>query len=169
MKYIITCFLLVGCAGFSTIKVADIDPEFDYYVEKYRELKKDALNKSMKKNITIYFYSLGDSTIGVCQWYSDGSREILIDPNFWYSPSTTEKDREVLMYHELGHCDLDRDHIDPSSIMEEYHIGGGEYEDHEEYYKSELFGGKHEDLTSTTVLKPSHGPKGSCGGIHREL
>lgn len=47
---------------------------------------------------------------GVCRTYADGSKEILIRKSWWNTVSDTFK--ESLIFHELGHCRLGRDHID---------------------------------------------------------
>lgn len=59
--------------------------------------------------------------------------------------TTTESQRVVLMFHELGHCDLDRDHTEekrengtPKSIMNKYIFSYDPVD--EQYYFDELFG-----------------------------
>lgn len=89
-------------------------------------------------NISIYFEPLEGPIIGSCSFFSDGSRVIKIDPNFWIF--TTDADRELLMLHELGHCDLLLGHSMPLSIMEEFHIGGQRYSADKNYYLNQLFG-----------------------------
>jgi len=49
-------------------------------------------------------------TLGQCKSYSDGSKQIVIDQSFWNSAS--ELEREYVVFHELGHCLLGRDHDD---------------------------------------------------------
>ena len=51
-------------------------------------------------------------TLGQCQQYSDGTKEVVIDENYWKNLSNSEK--EFLVFHELGHCVLGRDHLDAS-------------------------------------------------------
>ena len=49
-------------------------------------------------------------TLGQCKSFSDGSKQIVIDQPFWNSASDIE--REYVVFHELGHCLLGRDHND---------------------------------------------------------
>jgi Zn-dependent peptidase ImmA (M78 family) len=49
-------------------------------------------------------------TLGQCKSYSDGSKQIIIDQPFWESASDIE--REYVVFHELGHCLLNRSHDD---------------------------------------------------------
>ena len=47
--------------------------------------------------------------VGQCYTYSDDSKEIVIDENYW--KNLDYLDKEYVMLHELGHCVLDRDHV----------------------------------------------------------
>ena len=49
-------------------------------------------------------------TLGQCKSYSDGSKKVIIDQPFWDNASDLE--REYVVFHELGHCILGRDHND---------------------------------------------------------
>lgn len=60
---------------------------------------------------------------GVCFEYSDGTKEIIIDQNWW--EAVDEYNRESLLFHELGHCRLGRDHHD-SKVK---HSNGQEYKE----------------------------------------
>lgn len=50
----------------------------------------------------------GVNVLGQCATFSNGSREITIDASFWASSSLRLK--EFVVFHELGHCYLGRDH-----------------------------------------------------------
>lgn len=97
------------------------------------------------------FYSL--SIIGICESYesfllSSGTKSIKIDKKFWDESSETVK--EILIFHELGHCVLDRDHLSDvmftkdkklifTSIMNPYIINEADYNENKAYYLIELF------------------------------
>jgi len=128
-------FILIGCtAGFTSINNTNIDPAFNKYIVNYQKLKHGYINKQ----ISMLFSTLPGHTIGLCTIYDNGERYIQIDPEFWFN--TTDNDKQTLIFHELGHCDLNRNHTGPASIMEVYHINGSEYERHRDYYNDELFG-----------------------------
>ncbi len=73
---------------------------------------------------------------------------IIMDSDFWATANVTNK--ELILFHELGHCYLNRDHYNEAfsdgvckSLMREGH---GECKDNynsetREYYLDELFGG----------------------------
>lgn len=49
-------------------------------------------------------------TLGQCKSYSDGSQKVIIDDKYWNR--ITEKEKEYIVFHELGHCLLNREHND---------------------------------------------------------
>lgn len=60
--------------------------------------------------IEVYFENISDpSVIGRCLRNEDGENEsIAVDPVYW--KQATELEREYVMFHELGHCVLNRPH-----------------------------------------------------------
>jgi len=53
-------------------------------------------------------------TLGQCKSYSNGSGQVVIDEPYWNRVDETE--REYLVFHELGHCLLDREHLDSKDV-----------------------------------------------------
>lgn len=49
-----------------------------------------------------------ESVAGQCNYYSHSPNHIIIDAEFWSKASDNFK--EMIIFHELGHCVLDRDH-----------------------------------------------------------
>lgn len=83
----------------------------------------------------------GFLVIGVCE-ETGMFRRVTIDPTYWKISS--EDDRLALMYHELAHCLLGRDHTEekladgrPASLMHPYLSDGWERD--REAYLTELF------------------------------
>lgn len=128
-----------------------VDPVLADYVELFeRALQFDVMN------VTMGFVDLDDGRAGVCAWNSYTSsngrqiwawREIRIDPTVWIGLTAAEK--EALMFHELGHCVLNRDHNParaedgrPLSIMHPYLLDHDDYVKHHDYYVQELKEGK---------------------------
>jgi hypothetical protein len=91
------------------------------------------------------FASLNGLTIGKCTRWSIGERQIEIDQAYWQDPTTTENEKISLIFHELGHCDLNRNHDEslrqdgyPKSLMCPYNLSF--FDEESEYYYAELFG-----------------------------
>lgn len=149
MKYtIIYLLFLSACGKGITSKdprtISGINPAIIPYVEKYISQK----GSSLYYDIPIQFTKLSEEIVGTCTVWSNGYRQIVISEEFWFDKATTEKERIALLFHELGHCDLNRDHVEsrfpngwPKSLMFPYVIN---YPDSmEKYYFDELFNPIH--------------------------
>lgn len=124
-----------------TKKQSYIEPEFEYFVSIFE------LEQNVNVDIEMKFAKLEYPSVGMCYYhqYQDGTREFVnieIDPDYWQSTSETRK--EVLLFHELGHCVLGRDHDEqriyytvPKSIMYPY-LFEQAYQTHRSYYVEEL-------------------------------
>lgn len=127
MKYLIISFLFLsacGQPGFQTAPsdprtIVGVDPVFTPYVNEYLVYK----GHGLYYDIPIQFADLDGSTVGVCTRWSTGQRQIQIDKDYWDNWLDEGERREVIA-HELGHCDLNREHVDhvyPAiSIMDPY-------------------------------------------------
>lgn len=90
----------------------------------------------------------GENFVGVCIEYPDGTKEILIDEVIWHS-GVDEDFKEVLIYHELGHCHLSRPHKEEEivigplrfkvSVMHPILLNLFQYRAFRSGYRSELF------------------------------
>lgn len=52
----------------------------------------------------------GGTVIGVCELYSDGSKKVWFNEEWWALSSTSSNAKKILYYHELGHCYFNRNH-----------------------------------------------------------
>lgn len=120
-----------------------VDPQFRPYYDKF--------NKDYNVNvyhISIFFEDIKNSTTaGICTKYANGRREITIDRDLWNTFDVYK--REVLVYHELGHCYFNRPHSVetfysdkfgniPKSIMNAHILSSAWYEHHQHHYVDEL-------------------------------
>jgi hypothetical protein len=55
-----------------------------------------------------YLNPSGGTTVGVCEVYSDGSKQIHFNQDWW--PTTNSLAKKILVFHELGHCYFNRGH-----------------------------------------------------------
>lgn len=89
-------------------EVYDVDPEFEPYVQEFIE-------EAAKRGEQIDFSDTGlsiafsdfplDRAAGLC---SLGRHSVIIDKEDWFRFS--DRFRSYLLFHELGHCELDRGH-----------------------------------------------------------
>lgn len=104
IRGITECFItmIMGMLIWMLISCVTINPRL---IEKNLEMYKNefvAMTRFKESDFNYYsikFGSLIEPTIGMCNTIT---REIVIDPSFWYESS--EKRRTALMFHEFGHC-----------------------------------------------------------------
>jgi len=56
----------------------------------------------------------GENVGGLCNYHPDHANEVVIDATVWYG--TSELIKELVLFHELGHCYLKRDHRDDAYV-----------------------------------------------------
>ena len=93
----------------------NIDSEFLPYIHKYESLKGSSIRDNIRFAFEHHRYLAGRCIVTL---QTIGIRWILIDLSFWHNSSPSE--RESVIFHELGHCDLNREHENKrsSSIMD---------------------------------------------------
>lgn len=145
---ILICSLFLTACGLRTVekKSVNIHPELQAYAKSFEQkggVRIDNLNMTFGQ--VDGAGSNGRNVLGFCQSgvkevYVKGGlekhvyniRNVVIDIddwNRWVSEGGTVKaNRELLSFHEMGHCVLNRGHTTASnSIMQEYHIGATKY------------------------------------------
>jgi len=110
----ISVFLFLVCAcQRESIKTIDVDPEFEPYVNSFvEEATKRGVDVNFEESgLSIQFGEAGKNVNGICRGFRanmSSAHEIIIDRNRWRDDNEFEKER--LIYHELGHCQLFRPH-----------------------------------------------------------
>ena len=151
MKVLLLLTLLASC-GQTGLVIVDktpkdprkhqiTDPAFNKYIEEFETLYGDNIN-----NVPINFNDLDTTTkVGICRIWGTGHTEIEIDEGHWQTMS--EDRRLALIFHELGHCALKRDHNDdrygsdqcPKSYMSENLVSQECIDNHLPQYLEEMF------------------------------
>ena len=119
LKYILaTLFIItsIGCEKDET-EVVEVDSRLQIYFDRFAE-------EGAIRGVTIDYNTVkisgkieditdGSKVAGQCQSNSARANTLIVDLGFWNQSSDIEK--EFVIYHELGHCYLDRDHLDDSN------------------------------------------------------
>ncbi len=103
------CLILGSCSKENETKI--IEAELQIYIDLFvSEASDRAIEIDMSEiNLGAYIENIEQNgTLGQCISYSDGSKEIVIDERSWERLDDLEK--EYVVFHELGHCVLDRSH-----------------------------------------------------------
>lgn len=163
--------LIVSCAAAAALTACgdyrfvhkphyEVDPILQPYITLFEQKAFEQQVNIEIRDLRAYFVSdLGEDedsvTLALCRKYETddgevlGSPEIEVDENEFRELEDSEK--EALMFHELGHCILNRDHRDDripqeqnrqSSIMSTYLINAFYYVKYYNSYMYELFNGR---------------------------
>lgn len=113
MKYLFILLFLQGCG----VKLKQtIDPEFIYYVNHYEDTKYRLTGDYINYPISVVFGTRRHAKeIARCdiRSYTTGEKRytIIVDKKQW-EKYNSEFLRLWVIYHEMGHCDLDLPHFD---------------------------------------------------------
>jgi hypothetical protein len=115
---------------------------FEHYVNLFQEQAADLGQTIEVSDLVIRFKHIPIEdkkvVLGICWRGGNHVPTIDIDPEHWKGMSMVE--RELLMFHEMGHCLLRRDHVeDYTSIMNPYLIRTDEFIKDENRLLAELF------------------------------
>jgi len=155
------------------------DTAFSQLLDKFVELDHSYGGNSSSSAVTILFgdtASHGARVIGFCQ-ISGPARYVVISREFWYGSDALTA--ESLLFHELGHCLLNRAHLYdrrpnrdlwPVSLMNGYIVRSDMYGTDYNYYQQELFTVKFPRLdmqangenTISDELELHEEPNGGC-------
>lgn len=137
MYALIFLMVFTSCAGHTTPNMTNVTTHI-------REFEKLCRCKNF---VPIYFSKLKGNHVGECRWFKGLKlfRNIHLDEDYW--EKSDEYEREALIFHELGHCVLDREHDDsiifvdsgprPKSLMNSFLFS--EYKKNRGYYIWEMF------------------------------
>lgn len=138
IKLLSLSFILSACSVFESNKFKSVDFAFIPFLEAYRIDKVLYTGIDTIRDIEIRFQTISQlGKSGRCWSFGDGTHKIEIDPQYWFEGS--DNDRLSLLYHELGHCDLDYQHSDTTSIMNSYGLNGSYLYIAKDYYLKLFF------------------------------
>ncbi len=143
---------------------ATTNPVFDSYIKEFEQQGKVITGNSdfSTGDVPVNFGDTeNDAFQGVCFQYPDGTKEVIIRKSWW--DGANQDYRESLLFHELGHCSLDREHTDEvlvtskertykASLMSSVIVGPNDYKDLRDEYLKELFLQKRDDLLTSLGL-----------------
>lgn len=132
---LIILIILTGC-GSGVVSTPVEQGEFRQYALAFEETARlhgrDLHGAAL--SVSIEFGNPEGAVTARC--YFEG--RIVIAKEAWEGIS--EMQRRVRMFHELGHCVLQRQHTDQPSIMNgQWELGAPQYRKDQEFYDSELF------------------------------
>ncbi len=108
--FAVLLFGFLACQDDEPIELNDnIDAAIEMYVRRFQT---EADTRGVEVDFENLTANLSDidreDVAGQCISYTDGSREVVIDKSVW--DRSGDLIREFIVFHELGHCILDRAH-----------------------------------------------------------
>lgn len=144
---VMACFMLSSCGRQEAVEAFYSDPAFTPYVDSFQSDSIKLKGKTQDLNNLKVIFSVENELLskglaGFCMMDVYGKKTVKIEPIVWYRSG--EIDRMAIVYHELGHCVLNRDHRNDlipngtayASIMNIYAQIDASLKD---YYVRELF------------------------------
>jgi hypothetical protein len=146
--FIVVAFALTSCLDFSEETYYRIHPDFEYYVNEFYDSARAYGYDLQKERLSVdYLHDLEEQGAQGRTYYSGAMRLVALDydiANMWVTRKYRQDSLclERLIFHELGHALLHRDHIfDKPSIMNPGRTWQDYYTNEEKraYYIRELF------------------------------
>jgi hypothetical protein len=124
VKRLSILLLLIGCSTGFKPETKTIAPELLVHVQAFEQIY------GIEVKTPVYFADLDGNAVGMCRMWSNGKTEIIIDIPYYKKFENNYYAIEEVMFHELGHCVLKRQHNEemmspyiPKSIMYPYVFG----------------------------------------------
>lgn len=142
-----------------------VDAQLESYVKSFETI----LGKQISFPVTIS-NAVPNQYVGWCVVNGDGTRYVQIS-SYWF-PTLSEGGKEQTVFHELGHCELNRQHVNtldsnnyPVSIMYYMEFGDNSYYTaHRDTYVSELFANATSEYLTVNSLGEESGDFKHLGG-----
>lgn len=152
--FILISLLSVGCA--KQVTSFNVDPALMPYYQKFIDSGKSRGTDYSTNDLVMQFGETQGQVIGYCRKQESynwnlftketvSTPVVVVKPSWWANAS--EASKRELVYHELGHCLMNKEHNtsrssfgQPESIMYPYHIGGNFFSYWEANYLDQLFG-----------------------------
>jgi hypothetical protein len=138
-----TLLLLIGMGCGHAPDPLIRDPELTPYQERFLGLARE-YSLDVDRVLGLEFGDVPVKYAGLCRTSTKTHRRIIISKAYWVN--LDDDGKELLMFHELGHCLLDRAHNDeiigfgtPASIMNTKLFPGRAYSQQRAAYLDELF------------------------------
>lgn len=139
----------------------NVEESFAPYVAQFKKESKVASKPLEIKALTVKMYDekeevlvseMADETLATCFPATETTEAVVtVNPKFWNNPSYSNAAREQVLFHELSHCVLEKEHVNDTEVMSdgsvleksitnETHLSDDKYTKNHAYYMKEMFG-----------------------------
>ncbi|MDP4854332.1 MAG: hypothetical protein NWR22_14175, partial [Saprospiraceae bacterium] len=104
----------LSCQKEENLIAPEVDERLTFFFESFiKEGSSRGQNINMEDIIGQIIDVETDGVLGRCNQLTSGEKHLMIDRLFWETANMTEK--EYVIFHELGHCALNRRHLDATN------------------------------------------------------
>lgn len=129
-------------ASYNSPEYLELEKHVDRF---YSRMGQAGFNNTPRNLRFVFDYNMTSKLAGLCTYPFNGQPGVIsINMDYWSYYSAAEK--EILVFHEMGHCVLLRDHDNvkladsrPRSVMNSILIDSSYYQSYKSSYISELF------------------------------
>ena len=109
----ICCISITACSEEDVVETdAELQPYFDLFAQE-AEARGFVVDYEAER-IEGLIQDIPDSAIqGQCFRNTSKPKKVIIDVDYWNN--ATKEEKEFIIYHELGHCFLDREHLNDAN------------------------------------------------------
>lgn len=149
-----TSLLMMSACGQKKAEVVeryDVLSEFQEYIDEYERVASEEGRPTTITNlVATYGATPSLNHTAICEVTEGQPPKIIVNQTVWNTLSV--HGRKVVLFHELGHCNLRRVHKNslisgtsvPESLMYMYRVGDNTYLSNQEHYHQELFSTSNE-------------------------
>lgn len=132
--YLIACvFALMATA--SCGHAPTVDPAFAPLLTQFDSDAARFSSPARSSGVSVIFGSM--STSETCGQCDEGTNTIIVDSQCWNAEDDTQK--QIMLYHELGHCVLHEGHSQTADIMYPSRVSEDIYNYQPDYFLGRLF------------------------------
>ena len=116
LKYILLLFAAIVVFGCNSADDLETDPELEPYFDLFAEeaaLRGISVDYEARRIEGLIQDIPNTSVQGQCFRNEERPNKVVIDIDYWNN--ATEAEKEFIIFHELGHCFLNREHLDSSN------------------------------------------------------
>lgn len=103
------CFSFISCGSDD-----DVPADVQIYIDRFEEEanKRDlSFSTELEETKILLVEIISGGILGQCVREEENPNQVHLDRTYWEDENTSELNKEFLVFHELGHCILNRDHI----------------------------------------------------------
>lgn len=113
-RYSIFLLLALCISLFSCGTDDEVPADLQLYLDRFEEeanKRNLSFSTEVEETKVLLVEIISGGVLGQCVRDEENPNQVHLDRTYWEDEMTTDLDKEFVVFHELGHCILNRDHI----------------------------------------------------------